>query len=99
MRRGKFIGFITAAALAGPLAASAQDPRVPTVGLLVLGNPNPEPFLKTFRNELEKSDISKARTFDSKSDLRGEQRVSSGRRLQNSSISKLTSLSPGKPRL
>lgn len=54
MRRRKFLGVLGATA-AWPFAARAQQPdEVRRIGVLVLGNPNPEPFLKEFRNGLQK---------------------------------------------
>ena len=39
-------------AAAWPLAARAQQPKVPKVGVLVLGNPDPGPFWTLFREGL-----------------------------------------------
>ncbi|HZT89986.1 MAG TPA: ABC transporter substrate-binding protein [Stellaceae bacterium] len=47
MRRRDFIWLIGAAAL-HPLAAAAE-PKVPVIGVLVAGKPDPQPFLKGFR--------------------------------------------------
>jgi len=45
MKRREFLGFLSGAA-AFPLAASAQPGRMPRVGLLMLGNPDPGLFLR-----------------------------------------------------
>ena len=53
MRRREFITLIGGASLSWPLAARAQQPaNVPTIGILVLGTPEPEPFLKALRDGL-----------------------------------------------
>ena len=55
MNGRKLIGFVTAALFAGHVAAVAQSARVPTIGVLVLGSPSPETFLKIFREGLEQN--------------------------------------------
>jgi len=52
MRRRDFIKAAVGAASTWPLAASAQQPKTATVGVLVTGNPNPEAFLQEFRSAL-----------------------------------------------
>jgi putative ABC transport system substrate-binding protein len=51
MIRRAFIKLLCGSAVAWPLAARAQ-PRVPTVGVLALGNPPVEPFVKGLRDGL-----------------------------------------------
>ena len=53
MRRREFISLIGGTAATWPLAARAQQ-AMPVIGVLVLGNPNPQPFLKEFRDGLHK---------------------------------------------
>jgi putative ABC transport system substrate-binding protein len=55
MRRRKFVGLLGgAAALSSlwPLATGAQPTKLPTIGILLTGNPEPEVFLKVFRDAL-----------------------------------------------
>jgi putative tryptophan/tyrosine transport system substrate-binding protein len=51
MRRREFIALLGGAAATWALAARAQQ-KVPRVGVLVAGNPNPEPFWRLFREGL-----------------------------------------------
>ena len=50
-RRREFIALIDGAA-AWPLTALAQQRRLPRIGVLVLGNPDPESFLRVFQDGL-----------------------------------------------
>jgi putative tryptophan/tyrosine transport system substrate-binding protein len=54
MRRRDFITLLSGAAVTWPLAAAAQLSKIPRIGVLMLGNPDPAHFLSTFRGELRK---------------------------------------------
>jgi putative ABC transport system substrate-binding protein len=49
--RRNFIALLGGAG-AWPLAARAQQPKVPTIGALVIGNTDPEQFWRVFRQGL-----------------------------------------------
>jgi putative ABC transport system substrate-binding protein len=51
MRRREFITLVSSS-VAWPLAASAQQPKVPTIGALVIGNTDPGEFWREFRQGL-----------------------------------------------
>src|SRR5947199_5878205 len=52
MRRREFITLFGGAAAAWPLSARAQQPKVPTIGALDIGNISPEEFWREFRQGL-----------------------------------------------
>ena len=52
IRRRKFLSTLCGAAATWPLAALAQQPKVPTIGALVIGNISPEQFWREFRQGL-----------------------------------------------
>ena len=52
MRRRKFITLLGGVAAAWPLVGHAQQAKLPTIGVLVLGSPPPEAFLKGLRDAL-----------------------------------------------
>jgi putative ABC transport system substrate-binding protein len=51
MRRRKFIALV-GGAIAWPLGVRAQQAKVPSIGGLALGTPDPEPFWRAFRGRL-----------------------------------------------
>ena len=53
MRRREVVSLMGFAAAAWPLAARAQQTNIPTVGVLVLGSPDPTLLLKAFREGLQ----------------------------------------------
>ena len=62
--RRDFITLLGGAAVAWPVAAHAQQAKVPTIGALVIGNISPEEFWREFRQGLRDLGISRGRTFD-----------------------------------
>jgi ABC-type uncharacterized transport system substrate-binding protein len=52
IRRREFISTLCGAVVVWPLAARAQQPKVPTIGALVVGNISPEEFWREFRQGL-----------------------------------------------
>ena len=52
MRRREFITLLGGAAAVWPLATRAQQARIPTIGVLLLGVPDPAPFLKALHEGL-----------------------------------------------
>jgi putative ABC transport system substrate-binding protein len=52
IRRREFIVTLGGAAAIWPLVAYAQQPKVPTIGALVIGNADPEEFWRVFRQGL-----------------------------------------------
>ena len=73
MNRREFTTLLGGAAAAWPLAARAQQPRVPTIGVLVLGIPDPGPFLGALRDGLRNLGYSEGRN------IRLETRTAEGR--------------------
>jgi len=53
MKRREFISLLTVGAVTLPSAALAQTSRVLRIGVLMLGNPDPAPFLREFRDALQ----------------------------------------------
>jgi putative ABC transport system substrate-binding protein len=52
MQRREFITLVGGAAIMCPLVVRAQTAKVPTIGVLLTGNPDPETFLRGFRGAL-----------------------------------------------
>jgi len=54
MRRRVFLAVVTASAVVRPIAGFAAQSKLRTIGVLVIGKPDPTPMLETFREELRK---------------------------------------------
>jgi putative ABC transport system substrate-binding protein len=52
IKRREFIAVLGGAAAGWPLASAAQQPKVPTIGVLIIGNTDPEEFWRVFRQGL-----------------------------------------------
>jgi len=70
MDRRAFIGTLAGGLLAAPLAAEAKPPKVPTIGVLVVGSPGSERFWRLFREALRELDYIEGQTvrFEYRSD-------------------------------
>lgn len=73
MRRRDLIAFVGAGALAS-FAAAAQQPKMPTIGVLVVGSPASERFWRLFQQDMRELATSRDETFDTNFDrTRGRQ--------------------------
>jgi putative tryptophan/tyrosine transport system substrate-binding protein len=63
IKRREFMALLGGAAAARSIAARAQSGRVPTVGVLVLGIPDPAPFLQALRDGLRDRGYSEERNI------------------------------------
>ena len=52
MRRRELLALITSTAALRPLAGAAQQPKVPVIGVLVVGSPGSEKFWRLFRQSM-----------------------------------------------
>ena len=68
--RREFMTLLGGAAVLWPVASLAQQPNVPTVGALVIGNINPDQFWREFRQGLRDLGYSRGKTFDLSFDRR-----------------------------
>jgi putative ABC transport system substrate-binding protein len=54
VRRREFLSVVSSVVVAWPLVVAAQPGKIPRIGILMLGNPDPARFLSLFREELRK---------------------------------------------
>ena len=94
MKRREFITLACGAAITWPLAVRAQTAKVPTVGVLLTGNPDPEIFLKGFRGALRGVGYTTGRTFGWRFVLPKAKVFSFRKKLRNWSALRLISSSP-----
>ena len=52
MRRRDLLALITSTVALRPLAGAAQQPKVPVIGVLVVGSPSSEKFWRLFRDAM-----------------------------------------------
>ena len=62
IRRREIVTTLAGAVAARPLAMHAQQPKVPTIGALVIGNIDPEQFRREFRQGLRDLGMSRGKT-------------------------------------
>ena len=62
IKRRNFIGLLGGAAALRVLAAQAQQPNMPTIGALVIGNINPAQFWRELRNDCAILAMSRCKT-------------------------------------
>ncbi|MBV9687024.1 MAG: ABC transporter substrate-binding protein, partial [Alphaproteobacteria bacterium] len=70
MKRREFLYLLSGSAVAGPLAARAEQSKVPSVGVLVVGAPGSEKFWRLFQEALRERGYIEGKTvkFEFRSD-------------------------------
>jgi hypothetical protein len=68
MRRRDLLGLLGGAAGIWPFAGAAQQPKVPTIGVLVVGSPGSQQFWRLFREAMRELDTSTGKASASSSD-------------------------------
>ena len=63
MRRRELLSVLGGSAALWPLTSTAQDRKLPTVGVLVVGVPDPQAFLRAFREGLRDAGYNKEQNF------------------------------------
>ena len=70
MRRRDLLALLGGAAAARPFAGAAQQPKMPTIGVLVVGSPGSEQFWRLFQEDLRQLGYVEGKTirFELRSD-------------------------------
>jgi putative ABC transport system substrate-binding protein len=64
MRRRHLLAVLGGTVISSPLTSTPQDRKLPTVGVLVVGVPDPGPFLRAFREGLRKTGYSEGQNIE-----------------------------------